>query len=144
VSVRGALRIRFSEPVRGVGGSTVTVPGASVAVANVTPTTATVTPTRALVPGATYDVSFGGAITDLAGNPLATTSRPVKVSALADDRSPALAYAGTWRTMASTNAVSGGFHATAPVSRYPTTAAVTTYGSGLLLTGCVGPANGEL
>jgi len=142
VSVKPLVKVTFSEPVTGVSSSTLTLNGVPGHVVVVDDTHATVTPLSALVPGASYPLTLAAAIKDLSGNSAVSPSTVVKVNPLADDRSPAVTYAGTWRTMASTNAVSGGFHATTPVSRYPTAAAVSTSGSGVLVTGCVGPANG--
>ncbi|MEZ5407285.1 MAG: Ig-like domain-containing protein [Acidimicrobiales bacterium] len=68
--------VTFSEPVTANGGVTLAVDGgaAVAATATVSGNTVTLTPSALLATGTTYRVTVSGAVRDLAGNPLATTS----------------------------------------------------------------------
>lgn len=145
-AVDAPVLVRFSEPVTGVSGSTVTVSPAAPVTVTVAADgrSATVTPTRTWVPGQTTTVALRTGIADVAGNPLVPTSARVTTSRLVDDGSKALAYAGTWVRRSASNAVGGGFRSSTPTMRAQTAASVTLVGKGVAVAGCVGPAQGYL
>ena len=140
VSVKPLLKVTFSEPVTGVSSATLTLPGVASRVVVLDDRHVTLTPVNPLMPGRSYQLTLLAGIKDLSGNSAVSAGPTMTVNPLADDRSPAISYLGTWRTMTSTNAVNGGFHAAAGSA----TASLATYGTGALVTGCVGPYNGVL
>lgn len=141
VAVTQPLTVTFSEPVTGVSASTLTlVPASPASVRVVDATTAVLTPTTALKPGATYDVVTSSDIADLVGNAATGTGRSVSVNPLVDDGSKALAYAGTWRALNSSNAVGGTYHSGSAGGN----ASVVFVGTRVTVIGCLAPANGYL
>jgi hypothetical protein len=95
-SLTGPFTITFSEPVEGVGASSLIVHaesanvGVAGKIARPSPTTATWTPNTRLVPGETYRVSLTSAIHDVAGNPLTTTFYTVRASTTVESTFAAL------------------------------------------------------
>ena len=145
LAVGGSVTVTFSEPVRGVSGSSVTLAGAAATV-----TTApdgrrvTVTPRSRLTPGATHAVSVSGDVTDLAGNAVVSRAAVVGVDPLVDDRSPAMGLGGAWQRLLASNAVAGTYSRSVPTPTRKTAATVALHGRGAEVKGCVGPANGVL
>jgi hypothetical protein len=144
VSVTPLIRVAFSEPVTGVSASTLTLPGVNANVVSLDDMHATIKPTTPLVPGASYQLTLGSGIKDLSGNSAVSAGPVLTVNPLADDRSAAVSYAGVWRSMASSNAIGGTFHAAAPAAGHPVNSAFSAFGSGVLVTGCMGPSGGNM
>ncbi|HEY2916914.1 MAG TPA: Ig-like domain-containing protein [Candidatus Limnocylindrales bacterium] len=96
LGLNAPVTITFSEPVQGVGISSVLVhaQSANVAVsgktARPTSTTATWTPTAPLVPGETYRFSITSTVHDLAGNHLAATFFNVRAATTVENTSTAM------------------------------------------------------
>jgi hypothetical protein len=100
LAVDGTITVTFSEPVRGVGassltlvpasGSTTPVPALLTPAPDVTSATATITPQTPLIPGQFYDVTVGAGITDASGNPVQPDTRRVRAVQTIDNTSPAL------------------------------------------------------
>lgn len=129
-SSSGVVTLAFSEPVKNVSASTVTIaPAVTTALAckNGTSvvdclagplTTAVLSPKPSLVPGQTYTVTVnpGGAIpavADIAGNVVPLTSKTFRASVLEQESS--LAAKRLWRTV-STASASGGSYATSRIA----------------------------
>ncbi len=144
--VDAPLTVRFSEPVRGVSGSSVTLVPAAAAALRVAldGRSATLVPARTFTPGQTYTVRLGSGIADVAGNTLVPVTGTAAMDKLVDDGSRALAYAGAWGARSASNAVGGGFRVSTPAMKAQTAATVTLAGKGALVTGCVGPAGGMM
>lgn len=140
------LVLQFSEPVTGLSASSVTV-RPTVGIQTVPAAdgrSMTVRPARTWVPGQSYAFTVGAGVTDLAGNALVPATVTSTVDRLVDDGSAALAYTGAWGFRTASNAVGGGFRTSVPTARSQTTAVVSVVGSGVLVTGCVGPSGGFL
>jgi hypothetical protein len=144
VGVTPLIRVTFSEPVTGVSAASLSLPGVSSQVVVLDQTHATIRPSTPLTLGGSYGLILSSAIHDLSGNSAVAAGPVITVDAQADDRSPAISYAGPWRNMASSNAIGGSFHGTSPTTANPTSGTVWTFGSGVLVTGCMGPNNGVL
>jgi hypothetical protein len=145
LAVKDAVQLVFSEPVRGVSSSTVTLRSTPVAVqAAPDGRTVTLVPTTRLLAGAPYTVQVSPEVTDLAGNAVAVAAKTVTVNPLLDDWSPAVSLTGRWQRLVSSNAVTRTYSRSVPTPTRPTGASVAVYGSGVELKGCVGPANGVL
>ena len=138
--VRPLVRVTFSEPVTGVSSASLGLSGVASKVVVLDDTHATVAPMSPLTPGQSYQLLLQPTIRDLSGNSAVSAGPNMSVDPFADDRSAALHYRGTWQTMTSTNALGGTFHSAAG----PAVVSTTAYGTGVLLTGCVGPHNGLL
>jgi hypothetical protein len=137
VAVNGKVKVVFSEPVTGLGAGALTLsPAAATTVSNVTSTSAL------LRPGARYTVRVSSAVKDLAGNVAVATGPAFSVNALADSTSPAVSYAGSWRTLSSSNAVGGSYRLGTSTSTSKAKATVLFTGVGVDVTACLGPANG--
>ena len=110
-SITTAFTVTFSEPVSGVdknsftvtpAGGTTSLPGT---VAMTSPTVAVFTPSAALVPGQTYTVAVGSAVTDASGQALPRYSANVRASTTVQENSVAIARSWPrWKT----SAASGG------------------------------------
>jgi hypothetical protein len=145
LAINGAVKVTFSEPVKGISGSSVTMAGTTASVvASADGISATVTPDKNLMPGATYPVSVSGAVADLAGNAVAPKPVGVVVAPLVDDRSRAMGFGGSWTRLTSSNAVNGTFSRSVPTPTRQTAATVALFGRGAEVKGCVGPANGVI
>ena len=144
-SVLQRLTVRFSEPVINLDASALSLsPAAPVSFAQSDSRTVLLTPTRPLAPGASYALVVGGAVTDPAGNTVAGPAPVTAVASRVDDPSPALRYAGSWRTAASSNAFNRAVHRSVPTRTAQTAATVTVYGTGALVMGCLAPGNGMM
>ena len=143
LSITGPVRVSFSEPVSGISSGSVSLTGvpASLLVA-ADRRSATLTPTSRLVPGARVTTVVTAAVKDLAGNPVLARSVVLGVNPLVDDRSPAIAYAGSWTRLSSSNAVAMTWSRSVPTTRARTFATVSLVGRSVEIKGCVGPANG--
>lgn len=143
VSTTGALKLVFSEPVTGLSSSSVWLSPAAPTTLTVTgPTTATLTPTKPLLPGATYGLRVGAPVQDAVGNAAVFGGPNITVNPLADDANPAISYSSGWGILSSTNAVGGRFHTATPSSTVRQSASMVFRGTGVVLTACLGPANG--
>jgi len=143
IAVTGAFRITFSEPVLGISPTSVTVAGIKTTLtAAPDRRIATLTPAARLLPGALSRVTVTAAVKDAAGNPVVTRTVGVRVNAVADDRSPAMALGGSWTRLTSTNAVARTYSRSVPTSKAWRAATVVLSGRGFEVKGCVGPANG--
>ena len=143
VGITQALRVTFSETVTGVSASSLNLgSGVPVSVSVLDGQHATIVPTRPFVPGATYRVTLGPAIKDVSGNSAVAVGPTVTVNPLVDDNSRAITYAGSWRVAASSNAVGGGYHTSAPTPTAQSSATLVFRGTAVAVTACLGPANG--
>ena len=143
VGITAALRVTFSETVTGVSVSSLNLgSGVPVSVSVLDGQHATIVPTRPFVPGATYRVTLGPAIKDVSGNSAVAVGPTVTVNPLVDDNSRAMTYAGSWRVAASSNAVGGGYHTSAPTPTAQSNATLVFRGTAVAVTACLGPANG--
>ena len=143
-SVDSPVVVRFSEPVRGAGVGTVTVAPATPVRLSVAADgrSVTIRPVGTWVPGRSYAVLVGEGIADDAGNAVQQTSATARIAKQVDDGSPALRYVSTWTRRTATNAVGGGFRTTTPTLRRQSAALVALHGTGVVVTGCVGPRGG--
>ncbi len=136
--------LRFSEPVRGVDASTVSVTpadGAALVVA-ADGRSATVRPVSTWYVGQRYVFRVTDGVTDLAGNPLPAGAVTVRVATTVDDGDRAMAYGGAWGVRRSSDALGGSFRTSRPTPRSQTAVTVRVAGSTVVVGGCVGPANG--
>jgi len=140
---RGSFTVRFSEPVVGVGPSTVVLSAVpSRVTASADRLRAVVAPTRPLLPGASHTVTVGQQVQDLAGNRVSPSRVGVVVDPTVDDRSAALALSGSWQRFAASNAVDRTFSRSRPTVTRPTSATVALTGRAVVVKGCVGPTYG--
>ena len=145
LAVTGAVKVVFSEPVRGITATSIGLRSTPVTVQPSTDgRTVTLVPQARLLAGATYTVQVAPTVTDLAGNPVAAATKTVAVNPLLDDRSPAVALSGYWQRLVASNAVARTYSRSVPTTARPTSASVAIFGSGVEVKGCVGPANGVL
>lgn len=145
LAINGAVKVIFSEPVKGIDGSSITMAGTTATVAaGADGTSATITPSKNLMPGMTHQVAVSGAVADLAGNAVAPKSLGVVVAPLVDDRSRAMGFGGSWTRLTSSNAVNGTFSRSVPTRTRQTAATVALFGRGAEVKGCVGPGNGVI
>jgi len=117
-SITGSWVATFSEPVDNVDAATLTLrargsatPVSAQVSLSADKMTATLKPTSALVPGQTYTLTAANAITDLAGNPLATTSWAARTSTIVEQNSPAI-YEG-WDRDSANAALGNGYSSSA-------------------------------
>lgn len=145
VAVMSPLLVVFSKSVTGVSSTSLTL-GAGVpsTVSVLDRRRAIIVPSRPLVPGASYTVTLSPAIKDLAGNSARPDGPTLTVNPFLDDSSRAVAYAGPWRTSASSDAVGGSAHVVRPTATRPSSASLVFAGTGVVVTGCLGPADGYL
>lgn len=142
---RGAVTVRFSEPVLGVDARSVTLSGVPARLARAADgRSAVLAPQRPLVPGATHVVGVSGGVRDRAGNPVTAKTVTGTVDPVVDDRSPVLALTGPWQRLSATNAVARTWTRSVPTPARRTAATVVLQGRGAEVKGCVGPASGVL
>ena len=140
---RGSFQVRFSEPVVGVGPTSVvlsTVPSRVTASAD--RRRAVVAPGRPLLPGASHTVTVGQQVRDAAGNSVSPSRVGAVVDPTVDDRSAALVLSGGWQRFAASNAVERTFSRSLPTVARPTSATVALTGRAVEVKGCVGPTYG--
>lgn len=141
---RGPFTVRFSEAVTGLTPSSLALSGVPLrVVVSADGRGATVTPARPLVPGAAHTFTVAAHVRDRAGNGVLSPRRGLLVNPTVDDRSSAMALAGSWQRMAATNAVSRTFSRSLPTPAAATSATVVLSGAGVEVKGCVGPRNGK-
>jgi Bacterial Ig-like domain (group 3) len=119
-----------------VGGPT-TVSGSW---AQTSATSWTFTPSSRLVVGQSYGLRVVGGLTDSAGNGAVASSRTVRVTTLADDKSLAWAFSTGWSRHAASNAI-GGTYVSASSGH---STGVSVVGSKVFVYGCKSPSFGKL
>lgn len=116
VGVLHALRIKFTDPVKGVNARTLRVvsvesgarvPG-KLTLGN-SPTQYVFTPSTPFATGGKYDLAVGSSIVDGNGNPAVVTGGPVRISTDAPNGSHGWSYSPGWHRFKASGAVSGSY-----------------------------------
>lgn len=151
----GAIKVTFSEPVKNVPAGTITLSPTvtttltcyngttKVDCATGPVTSVTLTPVPTLIPGQTYTVTVNPAgvspaITDLAGNAVATTTKTFRASLIEQESTASAKW--SWRTVSTTSASGGSYtvsHRLGSSVTYPFT------GTGITWYTVVGPSFGK-
>jgi hypothetical protein len=115
LAVDGTITVTFSEPVKGVSTTSLTLRAAgstaplagTVATPTTSPGTATFRPTSPLIPGQYYDVVADAGITDLMGNAIVPATTRVRAVQALENTSPAVSH--RWDVDGATAASGGAY-----------------------------------
>jgi hypothetical protein len=97
-------------------------------------------PSSPLTTGQRYSLAVVGALADTSGNPARTSSRSVRVTTTADDKSAAWSFGSGWTRHSASNAIKGTFER----ARSGHSATLPFAGTGVKVYGCKGPSLGKV